>query len=88
MNKVWIYSISFYIVDDEYGHRDWCGTYIEVFPSEESANKFKEDFEDPKNLEYLASGSGTKLDGCYLYYWSYKGDSYESNICEKEILNY
>lgn len=86
MKKVWVYSITFYSVDDEYGHRDWYGTYTELFPSQESAEKFKKDFEDPKNLIYLESGGS--LPGCNLYYWSHTGDSYKSSIDEKEILDY
>lgn len=85
MSKVWIYSITFYTVDDEYGHKDWCGTYTEVFPSKESAERFKKDWEDPKNLKSL---SDTCFDGVNLYGWYLKYDSYESDIREKEILNY
>jgi hypothetical protein len=85
IKSVWIYSITFYIVDDEYGHKDWCGTYTEVFSSKESAERFKKDWEEPKNLESL---SNTWFEGVNLYNWYLKYNSYESNIREKEILEY
>lgn len=85
IKKVWIYSITFYTVDDEYGHKDWCGTYTEVFPSKESAERFKKDFEEPKNLKSL---SDTWFEGINLYGWYLTCDSYESDICEKEVLDY
>ena len=85
MKEVWVYSITFYTVDDEYGHKDWCGTYIEVFPTKESAERFKNDWEDSKNMKSL---EGRYFDGCDLYYWHYKYNSYESSIDKKEILNY
>lgn len=85
MKEVWVYSITFYTVDDEYGHKDWCGTYTEVFPTKESAERFKKDWEEPKNMESL---EGRWLDGCDLYNWYYKYDSYESSIDRKEILDY
>ncbi len=85
MKEVWVYSITFYTVDDEYGHKDWCGTYTEVFPTEESAERFKKDWEDPKNMESL---EGRWFDGCNLFDWYYKYDSYESSIDRKEILDY
>lgn len=88
MKKVWIYTITFYHVDDEYGHQDWEGTYVEAFPSQESAEKFKKDFENEQNLRYI---SGKNLGpGCYLYDWYYNGSSfnYSSKIEEKEIINY
>ena len=85
MKEVWVYSITFYTVDDEYGHKDWCGTYTEVFPTKESAERFKNDWEDPKNMKSL---EGRYFDGCNLYNWYYKYDSYESSIDRKEILNY
>lgn len=85
IKKVWIYSITFYTTDDEYGHKDWCGTYTEIFPSKESAERFKKDWEEPKNLESL---SGTYFEGVDLYYWCFKYGSYDSNIEEKEILDY
>lgn len=85
MKEVWVYSITFYTVDDEYGHKDWCGTYIEVFPTEESAERFKKDWEDPKNMESLED---TWFSGVNLYNWYYKYNSYESSIDRKEILDY
>lgn len=85
IKKVWIYSITFYNVDDEYGHEDWCGTYTELFPTKESAERFKKDWEEPKNLESL---SGTSFEGVNLYDWFLKHNSYCSNIGEKEILDY
>ena len=85
INKVWAYSITFYNVDDEYGYKDWCGTYTEIFPSKESAERFKKDFEEPKNLKSL---SNTWFEGINLYDWYLKYSSYESNIVEKEILDY
>ena len=85
MNSVFIYSITFYVVDDEYGHQDWCGTYTEVFPSRKAAEQFKKDWEEPKNLRSLC---GSYLEGCDLNYWIYTGDSYKSEIREKEILDY
>lgn len=85
IKKVWMYSITFYTVDDEYGHRDWCGTYTEIFSSKESAERFKKDWEEPKNLKSL---SNTYFEGVNLYDWYLKYDSYESNIREKEILEY
>ena len=85
IKKVWVYSITFYIVDDEYGHKDWCGTYTEIFPSKESAERFKKDWEEPKNLKSL---SNTWFEGVNLYNWYLKYDSYESDIREKEILEY
>ena len=85
IKKVWIYSITFYNVDDEYGHKDWCGTYTEIFPSKESAERFKKDWEEPKNLKSL---SNTHFGNINLYDWCFKYDSYESNIGEKEILDY
>ena len=72
MKKVWIYSITYYTIDDEYGHRIWCGTDTEVFPSEESAKRFKEDWEEFENLKSLT----------YLDNWDY---SYESYIIEKKF---
>lgn len=83
--KVYIYSITFYSVDDEYGHRDWRGTYTEVFPSKEAAERFKKDWEDLKNLKSL---EGTWFNGCNLSNWSCKYDSFKSIILEKEILDY
>lgn len=85
IKKVWIYSITFYTVDDEYGHKDWCGTYTEIFTSKESAERFKKDWEEPKNLKAL---EGTWFDGISLYNWYYVGDSFESCVTEKEIMNY
>ena len=85
IKKVWIYSITFYSVDDEYGHKDWCGTYTEIFSSKESAERFKKDWEEPKNLKSL---SNTWFEGINLYGWYFKYDSYESDIREKEILDY
>lgn len=85
IKKVWIYSITFYTVDDEYGHKDWCGTYTELFPSKESAERFKKDWEDPKNLKSLQD---SWFSGINLYGWFYKYDSFKSDIREKEILDY
>lgn len=82
VKKVWIYSITFYTI---YGHKDLCGTYTEVFLSKESAERFKKDFEEPKNLESL---NNTLFEGVNLYNWYFKYDSYKSDICEKEILEY
>ncbi len=85
IKKVWVYSITFYNVDDEYGHKDWCGTYTEVFPTKESAERFKKDWEDPKNLKSL---QGTWFSDVSLHGWFYEYDSFESDIREKEILDY
>lgn len=85
MKEVWIYSITFYIVDDEYGHHDWCGTYTEVFPSKESAERFKKDWEDPKNMKTLED---KMFCGINLYNWYYKHNSFVSSIYKKEILDY
>lgn len=87
MNKVWIYTISFYTVDDEYGHQDFCGTFVEVLPSKESAERFKKDFEDEKNLKYL---SDKYTAGLNLYGWFYNSGAcrFDSSINEHEILNY
>lgn len=49
MNKVWVYSITYYKVDSEY-RRDLCGTHIEVFSTKKSADKFKRKWEEPGYL--------------------------------------
>ena len=84
-NKIWVYSITFYTVDDEYCHKDWCGTYTKVFPSKDAAERFKKDWEEPKNLKALER---TRFDGVNLYDWRYTGDSFESSVTEEEILDY
>lgn len=86
MKKIWIYTIVFCHEDDEYGHDVYHGQLTEVFETKESAEKYKKDFEDPKNLEYI---SGTYFDDCSLYdwYWGASGRFY-SDIQEKEIMDY
>jgi hypothetical protein len=83
MNKVWIYYINYYTVDDEYGHHDLQHSESFVFSSKESAEKWKKDWEDEKNLIEM-SGNG------HLYNWYYggSGSRFDSYIEEKEVLNY
>lgn len=83
MNKVWIYSITYYKVDSEY-RRDLCGIHIEVFLTKESADKFKRKWEEPGHLKSL---SGKRIQGIDLSEWDSEFDSYKSKVVEKDILN-
>lgn len=77
MNKIWVYTIIFFWEEDEYGYPIYQGSFIEVFFSKESAEKWKKDFEQPNNINYI----------CYQNDWHSKS-SFKSLIEEKEILNY
>lgn len=77
MNRVWIYSIVFFYESDEYPHLIYQGSFNEVFDTRESAERWKKDFEDPKNIEYV----------CDCYNW-YSRCQFESKIDHKEILKY
>ena len=79
MTEVWVYTISFYSQDDEYEHRDLIDTWVEVFPSYESALRYKQDFEETKNLQYISDYK--------LFCW-YNLGHFVSSIEKKEILDY
>lgn len=79
IKEIWVYTITFYVIDDEYGHRDLIDTWVEVFSSKESAERYKVDFEEIKNLEYISEHN---LNG-----W-FKINEYVSFIDKKEILTY
>ena len=83
MNKVWIYSITYYKIDSEY-RRDLCGTYTEVFSTKKSADKFKRKWEEPEHLKSLSNKRFQDVD---LSEWDSEFDSYKSKVVEKVILD-
>lgn len=75
MGKVYIYTIVFYRESDEYPHDIFHGVETQVFPTKESAQKWKEGYEKKENIEYIQQRN------------SWYGD-FRSTIEEKEILQY
>lgn len=75
MDKVWVYTIVFYRESDEYPYDIYHGVETQVFPTKESAEKWKDDYEKRENIEYIQNRNE--------WYGSFR-----SSIEEKEILKY